>query len=52
MKPTLLGQDKIPFSDHKSFHPFETPKTWGRKVITRVETALHGVETPAPSADR
>ena len=30
MNKTLLGHDKIPFPDHKSFHPFRTPITWGR----------------------
>ena len=42
-----LGEDKVPFLDHKSFHrSTTTTNRGGETVVSRVDIALHGAETP------
>ena len=43
--PAPPGEDHIPSPDQKSFHISTTPTNRGRKRCSRVDTALHGVET-------
>ena len=46
--PAASGEDKVLSPDHKSFHMSTTnANNLGSKTgISRVDTALHGVDTP------
>ena len=49
--PAARGQDKVSFPDQKSIHTATTSVNRGRKRRSaRVDTSLHGVETPPPLA--